>query len=68
MTGFLRNDVSAMVPPFGGEALPWIGGDLQTVRHFLRHDAPPAPPSTEILIDLDDGDRLMAAFHPAHGA
>ena len=68
MTGFLRNDVGAMVPPFGGEALPWIGGDLQTVRHFLRHDAPPAPPSTEILIDLDDGDRLMAAFHPAHGA
>ena len=68
MTGFLRNDVGAMVPPFGGEAMPWIGGDLQTVRHFLRHDAPPAPPSTEIVIDLDDGDRLLAAFHPARGA
>ena len=54
MSGFLRNDVGAMVPPFGGEALPWIGGDLQTVRHALRHDAPQALPSTEILIDSAD--------------
>ena len=68
MTGFLRNDVGAMVPPFGGEAMPWIGGDLQTVRHFLRQDAPPAPPARELLIDLDDGDRLLAAFHSARGA
>ena len=54
--GFIRNDAGDMIPPFGGEGFPWIGGDLQTIRHFLRDDAPPPPPSTEILIDLDDGD------------
>ena len=63
--GFLRNDVGAVVPPFGGEAFPWIGGDLQTVRHYLRHDAPRPDPGEEVLIDLADGDRLLAAFHPA---
>jgi len=62
---FLRNDVGDLIPPFAGEAAPWLGGDLQTMRHFLRHDAPPPPPSREILIGLDDGDRLLAAFHPA---
>ena len=66
--GFLRNDVGTVVPPFGGEAFPWIGGDLQTVRHFFRHDAPCPDPGEEVLIELADGDRLLAAFHPAqHG-
>ena len=64
---FLRNDAGDLIPPFTGEALPWRGGDLQTMRHFLRRDAPVPPPSQEILIDLDDGDRLLAAFHPAAG-
>ena len=65
---FLRNDVGTVVPPFGGEAFPWIGGDLQTVRHFFRHDAPCPDPGEEVLIELADGDRLLAAFHPAqHG-
>lgn len=64
---FLRNDAGGLIPPFAGEAIPWLGGDLQTMRHFLRRDAPPPPPSREILIDLDDGDRLLAAFHPAQG-
>ena len=62
---FLRNDADDMIPPFTGEALCWRGGDLQTMRHFLRRDAPVPPPSQEVLIDLDDGDRLLAAFHPA---
>ena len=62
---FIRNDAGNLVPPFGGEAFPWIGGDAQTIRHFLRRDAPPPPPSREVLIDLEDGDRLLAAFHPA---
>lgn len=62
---FVRNDVGGLIPPFGGEAFPWIGGDAQTVRHFIRRDAPPPPPSRRIEIDLDDGDRLLAAFHPA---
>ena len=64
---FLRNDAGDVIPPFGGESFPWIGGDLQTVRHFLRHDAPVPDSGEEILIDLDDGDRLLAAFHPATG-
>ena len=65
--GFVRNDGGNLVPRFDGEAAPWIGGDLQTIRHFLRRDAPPPPPSRTIVIDLDDGDRLLAAFHPATG-
>ncbi|MEK9559026.1 MAG: alpha/beta fold hydrolase, partial [Alphaproteobacteria bacterium] len=64
---FLRNDAGGLIPPFAGEAAPWLGGDLQTMRHFLRRDAPPPPPSREILLDLDDGDRLLAAFHPPTG-
>lgn len=63
---FIRNDAGDMIPPFGGEKFPWIGGDLQTVRHFLRDDAPSPPPSDEILIDLPDGDKLLAAFHSSH--
>ena len=62
---FLRNDAGDMIPSFTGEAAPWLGGDLQTMRHFLRRDAPLPPSSREILIGLDDGDRLLAAFHPA---
>ena len=65
---FIRNDAGTLVPPFGGEAFPWIGGDAQTIRHFLRHDAPAPPPSREIRLDLDDGDALLAAFHPARPA
>lgn len=63
--GFLRNDAVGLIPPFGGERFPWIGGDLQTIRHFLRHDAPAPDAGEEVLIQLDDGDRLLAAFHPA---
>ena len=66
--GFLRNDAGDVIPLFGGERFPWIGGDLQTIRHFLRHDAPPPNPGEEVLIELDDGDRLLAAFHPSTGA
>ena len=63
--GFVRNDAGAILPPFGGERFPWIGGDLQTIRHFFRHDAPVPEPGDEVLVDLADGDRLLAAFHPA---
>ena len=62
---FLRNDVGPIVPPFGGEVFPWIGGDLQTVRHYLKHDAPRPDAGEEVVIELADGDRLLAAFHPA---
>ena len=65
--GFLRNDAGGILPPFGGERFPWIGGDLQTIRHYLRHDAPVPDAGEEVLIELADGDRLLAAFHPATG-
>ena len=65
--GFLRNDAGDVIPPYGGERFPWIGADLQTVRHFLRRDAPRPEDGETVLIDLDDGDRLLAAFHPARG-
>ena len=67
MSHFVRNDVGAMIPPFGGERPPWLGGDAQTVRHFLRMDAPPPPPGQEVVLELDDGDKLLAAFHQAEG-
>lgn len=66
--GFIRNDAGTLIPPFRGEAFPWIGGDAQTIRHFLRQDAPAPPPSQEVCLDLEDGDRLLAAFHPARSA
>ena len=66
--GFLRNDAGGVLPPFGGERFPWIGGDLQTIRHYLRHDAPVPDAGEEVLIELADGDRLLAAFHPATGS
>ena len=65
--GFLRNDAGGVLPPFGGERFPWIGGDLQTIRHYLRHDAPVPDAGEEVLIELADGDRLLAAFHKAKG-
>ena len=60
--GFLRNDAETLVPEFGSEAFPWRGGDAQTLRHFICRDAPPPPPFETIILDLDDGDQLMAAY------
>jgi len=62
---FCRNDAGGMMPPYGGERFPWIGADLQTIRHFMRHDAPLPDPGEQVMITLDDGDRLLGAFHPA---
>ncbi|MDA7598755.1 alpha/beta fold hydrolase [Alphaproteobacteria bacterium] len=61
--GFIRNDAAGLIPHFGAEALPWLGGDAQTLRHFIRRDAPTPPPNETVLLDLDDGDQLMAAYH-----
>ena len=60
---FVRNDAENLIPSFGGEALPWKGGDLQTMRHFICCDAPPAPVGERVLLDLPDGDRLLAMCH-----
>ena len=60
--GFLRNDAGGVLPPFGGERFPWIGGDLQTIRHYLRHDAPVPDAGEKLLIELSDGDRLLLGW------
>lgn len=51
------------LPHFEGERLPWIGGDLQTLRHFIRRDIKPLEDGEALTVTLDDGDRLLAAFH-----
>ena len=55
MTG--RNDFRAR--------LPWLGGDLQTVRNLLLRIDPDlsAWPGERLLLPLADGDRLWASLH-----
>ena len=45
--------------------LPWLGGDLQTVRNLLlRVDPDLTPwPGERLLLPMKDGDRLWAALH-----
>jgi predicted alpha/beta-fold hydrolase len=50
---------------------PWIGGDLQTVRNYLRGAQTPLDefPEERIEFPLADGDRLVATLHrPAFDA
>jgi predicted alpha/beta-fold hydrolase len=54
------------LPPFRPR-LPWLGGDLQTVRNFLVKPRPPidAWPAEPIAFDMADGtgDRLHGLVH-----
>jgi predicted alpha/beta-fold hydrolase len=54
------------LPPFRPR-LPWLGGDLQTVRNFLVKPKPPIEnwPGQPISFDMDDGtgDRLHGMLH-----
>ncbi len=59
----IRNDAKHLIPTFGGEVFPWKGGDLQTLRHFICRDAPSAPSGEQVLLDLPDGDQLLAMCH-----
>ena len=45
--------------------LPWLGGDLQTIRNYARSvdQALPCHASRRIAVRLPDGDRLIAALH-----
>ncbi|MDA0952064.1 MAG: alpha/beta fold hydrolase, partial [Proteobacteria bacterium] len=45
--------------------LPWLGGDLQTVRNLLLRIDPDlsAWPGERLLLPLADGDRLWASLH-----
>lgn len=44
--------------PFTGEAFPWIGGDLQTLRDWVFPPVSGADSATEFTISLKDGDSL----------
>lgn len=46
---------------------PWITGDLQTLRNFVRRDAPDPGPFARLWLDLPDGDALAAAWHARDG-
>lgn len=54
------------LPPFRPR-LPWLGGDLQTVRNFLVRPKPPIEhwPGEAIAFDMADGtgDRLSGLLH-----
>ncbi|MCE2517596.1 MAG: alpha/beta fold hydrolase [Alphaproteobacteria bacterium] len=63
----MRRHDAPHLPAFGGEAWPWRGGDLQTLRHFIRRDIPEVKGGARVVIDLDDGDRLLAEFHSPQG-
>ena len=64
---------NAGLPHFEGEAFPWWGGDLQTLKHFIGRDArhqrdvPDLPEGKFLTTKLDDGDALLAAFHAPNG-
>lgn len=51
------------LPPFR-ERLPWLGGDLQTLRNVLVGRVPPAPAcrTERLILPLRDGDRLHGAL------
>ena len=55
------------LPYFEGEVFPWIGGDLQTLRHYLARDVADPPKGDAMTVTLEDGDVLMAAFHAPAG-
>ena len=63
----IRHDIPSL-PPFRGEALPWLGGDLQTLKSTILQDVPQLHPKGEMLtLPLEDGDALTAMLHaPPH--
>lgn len=56
------------LPHFEGERFPWLGGDLQTLRHFIKRDIKPLDDGEAMRLTLDDGDILLAQFHLPEGA
>ena len=55
------------LPHFEGERFPWLGGDLQTLRHFIKRDIKPLDDGEAMRLTLDDGDILLAQFHRPEG-
>jgi predicted alpha/beta-fold hydrolase len=54
------------LPPFRPQ-LPWLGGDLQTLRNLLRPPVTTLSPATELALQLGDGDALIGHLHEAAG-
>lgn len=52
------------LPPFRPR-LPWLGGDLQTVRNMLLRVSPDLSPwpAERLYLAMADGDRLWASLH-----
>ena len=66
--GFIRHDLPYACVEFNGERLPWLGGDLQTLRTVFIDDRPSLPTHEEILIPVSDGDKILTALHKAKQA
>jgi uncharacterized protein len=50
------------------ERAPWLGGDLQTLRNFLRGAPPDLPGGERLLLPMSDGDRLAARLDRRPGS
>jgi predicted alpha/beta-fold hydrolase len=48
--------------------LPWLTGDLQTIRNTIRRDAPDPGAFERLWLDLPDADALAAAWHAGDGS
>ena len=65
---FIRHDLPYQCLDFEGERLPWIGGDLQTLRTVFVDDRPPLSNHEEMHIPVSNGDQILAAFHKVPNA
>jgi hypothetical protein len=53
-------EAPAREPPLFRQRLPWLGGDLQTLRNALLPAPPELPGGERLLLPLADGERLAA--------
>lgn len=60
---FLRHDLPYDAIPFHGERLPWLGGDLQTLRNTLLGKKKELNDGEHMVIDVSGGDQLLACLH-----
>jgi uncharacterized protein len=58
---------SGPLPSFR-ERVPWIGGDLQTLRNFLCGTAPDLPGGKRLLLKVSGGERLAARLDGPSGS
>jgi uncharacterized protein len=61
-------DTSLETVPLFHERAPWFGGDLQTLRNFMRGTPPDLPGGDRLLLPMPDGDRLAARLDRPAGA